>query len=247
MAAPISLRPDFTADQLRQEARRSRDAGQARRLLALATIYDGGSRSDAARVGDVTLQIVRDWVVRFNAEGPAGLIERKAAGRAPKLNDAQRKALAAMVREGARPGRARRGALAAGRPGAMAVGGVPRLAQRGHGWARTAQARLSQAVGAPASPRPGARQLGDIQKNFPAALAEIGHCVGAGKRIEVWFQDEARVGQKNGITRRWARARQPPRRRRRTSAPPRPICSGQSAPPRARARRWCCHAAPPPR
>jgi transposase len=103
MAAPISLRPDFTADRLRREARLSHDAGQARRLLALATIYDGGSRSDAARVGGVTLQIVRDWVVRFNAEGPPGLIDRKAAGRAPKLNDAQRQAQAAMVEQGPNP------------------------------------------------------------------------------------------------------------------------------------------------
>ena len=103
MAAPIARRSDFTADQLRQEARRSRDAGQARRLLALATIYDGSLRSDAARVGGVTLRIVRDWVVRFNAEGPAGLIGRKAAGRVPKLSDAQRQALAAMVQEGPDP------------------------------------------------------------------------------------------------------------------------------------------------
>lgn len=103
MAAPIALRADFTAEQLRRQARRSHDAGQARRLLALATIYDAGSRSDAARVGGVTPQIVRDWVVRFNAEGPAGLIDRKAAGRVPKLNDAQRKALAAMVEKGPDP------------------------------------------------------------------------------------------------------------------------------------------------
>jgi transposase len=103
MAAPIMLRHDFTAAQLRQQARRSHDAGQARRLLALATIYDGGSRSDAARVGGVTLQIVRDWVVRFNAEGPAGLVNRKAAGRAPTLSGAQREALVAMVKKGPDP------------------------------------------------------------------------------------------------------------------------------------------------
>lgn len=103
MAAPIALRSDFTADQLRRQARSVQDAGQARRMLALATIYDGGSRSDAARVGGVTLQIVRDWVARFNAEGPAGLIGRKAVGRMPKLNEAQRKALAAMVEKGSDP------------------------------------------------------------------------------------------------------------------------------------------------
>lgn len=103
MAAPIALRSDLTGNDLRRFARRSRNAGQARRLLALAAICDGGSRRDAARVGGVTLQIVRDWVVRFNAEGAAGLIDRKSPGRAPRLNDAQRKALAAMVEQGPIP------------------------------------------------------------------------------------------------------------------------------------------------
>jgi transposase len=103
MAAPIPLRSDFDADALRREARRSRDAAQARRLLALATIYDGGSRGDAARVGGVTLQIVRDWVVRFNAEGPAGMIDRKAPGAAPKLDATQKRALAEIVEKGPIP------------------------------------------------------------------------------------------------------------------------------------------------
>ncbi len=103
MAAAIPLRADFTADVLRAQARQSRDAGQARRLLALVTIYDGGSRSDAARVGGVTLQIVRDWVVRFNAEGPQGLVARKATGAAPKLTDVQRRALADRVDQGPMP------------------------------------------------------------------------------------------------------------------------------------------------
>lgn len=103
MAAPIPLRSDFSADALRAEARRSRDANQARRLLALAAIYDGGSRGDAARIGGVGLQIVRDWVLRFNADGPAGLIDRKAPGAASKLNDEQRRALIAMVEAGPIP------------------------------------------------------------------------------------------------------------------------------------------------
>jgi transposase len=79
MAAAIALRSDFTGADLRHLARRTEDASQARRLLALAEIYDGGSRSDAARIGDVGLQIIRDWVLRFNADGPAGLRDRKAA------------------------------------------------------------------------------------------------------------------------------------------------------------------------
>ena len=74
MRSGISLRDDFDGEGLRRLARRTKDAAQARRLLALASIYDGGSRSDAARLGNVTLQIVRDWVLRFNERGPDGLI-----------------------------------------------------------------------------------------------------------------------------------------------------------------------------
>ena len=103
MAAALPLRTDFTAAALRGEARRSRDASQARRLLALAAIYDGGSRGEAARIGGVGLQIVRDWVVRFNAHGPAGLIDRKPPGPSPRLNAAQRQALVAMVESGPLP------------------------------------------------------------------------------------------------------------------------------------------------
>ena len=103
MAAPIPLRSDFTASDLRQHARRTRDANQARRLLALAAIYDGGARGEAARIGGVGLQIVRDWVVKFNAAGPGGLIDRKAPGPVPRLSASQRQALAAMAESGPVP------------------------------------------------------------------------------------------------------------------------------------------------
>ena len=103
MAAPIPLRSDLTASDLRQHARRTHDANQARRLLALAEIYDGAPRSQAARLGGVTLQIVRDWVIRFNALGPDGLLDRKAPGPSCKLNDEHRRALASLVDNGPIP------------------------------------------------------------------------------------------------------------------------------------------------
>jgi putative transposase len=87
MAVPIALREDFDGPGLRTLARATKDAAQARRLLALAQVYDGGSPTDAARIGGVTLQIVRDWVLRFNSRGPDALINRKAPGNRPKLND----------------------------------------------------------------------------------------------------------------------------------------------------------------
>ena len=103
MGASISLRDDFDGTALRRLARQSKSANQARRLLALAEIYDGGSRTRAARIGGVGLQIVRDWVVRFNARGPDGLLDGKAPGRQPLLNDAQRRALVEMVECGPIP------------------------------------------------------------------------------------------------------------------------------------------------
>jgi transposase len=103
MAAAVGLRGDFDGLALRRLAGRSKDAGQARRLLALAEIYDGGSRGDAALIGGVTLQSVRDWVLRFNAQGPEGLIAIKAPGPQPKLDDAQRLALKEIVEAGPIP------------------------------------------------------------------------------------------------------------------------------------------------
>ena len=103
MAVPVALREDFDGPGLRTLAKQTKDAAQARRLLALAEIYDGGSRTDAARIGGVTLQVVRDWVLRFNQDGPDGLINLKAPGNRRKLNEEQRQALARMVESGPIP------------------------------------------------------------------------------------------------------------------------------------------------
>ncbi len=103
MAVAILLRDDFSGPVLRGLGKATKDAAQARRLLALAEIYDGGSRSDAARIGGVGLQTVRDWVLRLNAFGPAGLVDGKAPGNASKLDDAQRQALADIVERGPIP------------------------------------------------------------------------------------------------------------------------------------------------
>ena len=66
MSAPIPLRRDFGASQLRGLAKKTKDGPQARRLLALAAIYDGATRTEAAMIGGVGLQIIRDWVLHFN-------------------------------------------------------------------------------------------------------------------------------------------------------------------------------------
>jgi len=99
----LPLRVDFDAVQSRAAAKKTKDGPQARRLLALAAIYDGASRTEAAMIGGVTLQIVRDWVLKFNADGPEGLLDRKAPGQPSRLNDAHRAALAAVIESGPTP------------------------------------------------------------------------------------------------------------------------------------------------
>src|SRR3954465_13139571 len=110
---PVPLRTDFDAHALRAIARATKDGPQARRLLALAAIYEGATRTAAARIGGgtgesgrgwgVTVQIVPDWVVKFNAQGPAGLINRKPPGQPSKLTDTHRAALQAIVEQGPIP------------------------------------------------------------------------------------------------------------------------------------------------
>ena len=86
MSIPVALRSDYEAARRRRLARRAKDGPQTRRLLALAAIYDGGTRTEAAQIGGVGLQTVRDWVLRFNAHGPDGLLDGKAPAFA-KLRD----------------------------------------------------------------------------------------------------------------------------------------------------------------
>ena len=100
MSAAISRREDFDRAELRALAKGSRDPVQVRRLLALAEIYDGGSRSEAARVGGVGLQSIRDWVLRFNAGGPPALIDANNAGRKAWLGTAELQALARAIENG---------------------------------------------------------------------------------------------------------------------------------------------------
>jgi transposase len=82
-------RLDFSTEDLRREARRSHDASQSRRLLALASILDGVCRSDAARSAGMDRQTLRDWVHRYNAEGVEGLLDRPRTGRKPLLSEDQ--------------------------------------------------------------------------------------------------------------------------------------------------------------
>jgi transposase len=100
MSVPIKLRDDCRAADVRAHARRCKDGAQLRRLLAIATVLEGGSRSDAALVGGVTRRIVRNWMLHCNADGPDGLARRKPPGPQAILNDGHRRALEEIIEAG---------------------------------------------------------------------------------------------------------------------------------------------------
>ena len=76
MTLPLAVRTDlFSATELRAQARRTRNRRTAMRMLAIANALDGMSRAEAARVVGMERQMLRDAVIRYNAEGLAGLQE----------------------------------------------------------------------------------------------------------------------------------------------------------------------------
>ena len=86
MPGAVNLREDFSAAERRALAKRSRDAHQSRRLLSLAAIRDGKERGEAAKIAAMDRRTLRDWVHRFNAAGPDGLLDHWTSGPTPRLS-----------------------------------------------------------------------------------------------------------------------------------------------------------------
>ena len=103
MGQAIAVRTDYTAGEVRRFAKRAKDAAQARRLLAIAAVLEGASREDAAKLGGMDRQTLRDWVIRFNERGPEGLINIASPGAPGKLDDEHKAFLARLVEEGPIP------------------------------------------------------------------------------------------------------------------------------------------------
>lgn len=104
MGKPLSItRTEHSADDLRAFASKCRDGAQVRRLLALAFVLDGHTRTEAADRAGMDRQTLRDWVHRYNAEGIAGLKSGHGPGKPPSLNREQMAELKAMVLKGPDP------------------------------------------------------------------------------------------------------------------------------------------------
>ncbi len=106
MGQPIGItRDELSASELRALAVRTSDGSVVRRVLAVALVMEGHSRTEAAEWNGMTRQTLRDWVHRYNAAGVSGLGSRVSPGRPPLLSDAQKAELRALVIEGPDPER----------------------------------------------------------------------------------------------------------------------------------------------
>jgi putative transposase len=103
MGQAVAVRSDFTSSAVRRLAQWAKNAAQARRLLAIAAVLDGASRAETAKAGGMDRQTLRDWVIRFNEEGPDGLINKPSPGAPSKLSDEHKAFLSRIVDQGPIP------------------------------------------------------------------------------------------------------------------------------------------------
>jgi transposase len=109
MASAVKLRTDFSAQDLRRLAAMTKNVNQSRRLLSLAAVIDGMNRTEAARIGGMDRQTLRDWVHRFNEQGPNGLKDNWSKGKPSRLSAEQQAEVAELVETG--PDRAAQGVV----------------------------------------------------------------------------------------------------------------------------------------
>src|ERR1039457_4386234 len=211
MAAIAVTRSDLTAIELRAAAGREKDSAASRRMLALAMVFDGADGTSAAETCGMDRQTLRDWVHRYNATGLAGLRNRKSSGRPPKLTAAQKAVLVELVEKGPDPARHkvvrwRRCDLAGELERLFGV----KLHERSVGdlLASLGYRRLSVR---PQHPQADEAAQEAFKKNFAATLAAKLPDHTKGKPLEIWFQDEARIGQQGTLTRVWAKRGTRPR------------------------------------
>ena len=205
-------RQDVSAADLRQAAARTPEAKVARRMLAIALVLEGCSRPEAAETCAMDRQTLREWVHRYNASGLDGLSDQpRRNGPQPRLSAAQQAAIEAWVDEGAD----------LHRDGVVRWRGVD-LQQRieqscGVSFHERTVGKLLNTLSfrrlsvRPQHPQSDPETQAAFQAEFSALLTAALPPEAAGKPVEIWFDDEARVGQQGTLTRVWARRGSRPR------------------------------------
>ena len=199
VAVPITT--GRTPAELRALARRERDGRVSARLLALANALDGMSRDEAARAAGMDRQTLRDWVHRYNAEGVEGLRDRPRPGRPCALDEGRQAALKGLILRG--PRLERDGCVA------WRARDLRELVERRFGvrYSESGVRRLLRGLdlswqkARPVHPEADPRAQERFKKTCRAVRGS--RATTPGGRVELWFMDEARIGQKGGVTHVW--------------------------------------------
>lgn len=198
MPAALPIRDDRSPAELRRLARRERDGRVSARLVALANALDGLPREEAARLAGMTGQTLRDWVLRYNAEGLGALADRPRRGRPCALDEGQQATLKAMILRGPDP---KRDGCREWR-----IADLRRIAHERFGvaYAETGMLRLVKSLNLswqkarPRHPRADRTAQAHFKRGRLTAVAA--HST---PRVELWFMDEARIGQRGRATHVW--------------------------------------------
>jgi transposase len=202
MGAPLGItRTDHTSAALRELSAKCPDGARVRRLLALALVLDGHLRSEAAALSGMDRQTLSDWVHRYNTAGVEGLKSRRNRGRAPALTEQQMAELRELVVNGPDPAKdgvvrwrcvdlraevARR---------EVHVGTIGKWLNR---------LGLTRLQPRPYHPKKDAEAEATFKRSFTSLVKAALLGTTAATPIEIWFQDEARVGQKGTHAYIWA-------------------------------------------
>jgi transposase len=204
MGKPVAItRLELSATELREQAVKTEDAAVVRRLLGIALVLEGASREQAARTVGMDRQTLCDWIHRYNANGVAGLTSRTSPGRPPALTAAQMQELKSWVLEGPDPKRHQvvrwrcidlRDEIAAHWSVTLNERTIGKLLRR---------LEMTRLQPRPFHPQKDAAAQAAFKQNFAALVKQAVPAAAADKPIEVWFQDEARVGQKGTLEYVW--------------------------------------------
>jgi putative transposase len=208
MGSAVAVMQDtHTAQDLRHIASNLKDARQVQRVQAISLVMDGWSRAKAAAFACVDRQTLRDWVERYNEYGVAGLATLTSPGRPRLLTPSQAEELREVVISG--PDLGTDGVVRWRCVDLVKQSAVRFCVREVHPstmakWLR--RLRLTKMTARPFHPKKDEAAQTAFKANFKAIVeAELPDEV-MQKRlpIEVWFQDEARVGQQGTLSRMWA-------------------------------------------
>src|SRR5205085_12352989 len=203
MGSPLKIREDRSPAELRRLARREAEGRVAARLYAIANALDGTSRAEAARLAGMERQALRDAVVRYNTEDLAGLRDRPKGRPQRRLTEGEEAALAAVILRGPEPDRDGCCAWTRGDLCRWMAAHFGKSYQPFEHDPGAAPHGVLAPEGAPGAPEARSEGPGSLRKKGLRAALKAAAAAHPGKHLQLWFHDEARVGNKGRVCHRW--------------------------------------------